>query len=526
MLLGEKYRLECILGRGGMAAVFGGRHEWTGRRVAVKLLNHELTSSPEMAERFLREARTAADLRHPNVVDVLDMGRAEDGSVYLVLERLEGCALADLLAPGPLSVDRALALIVPVMRALAFAHRRGVVHRDLKPDNIFIAEGTDGEVVPKLLDFGIAKLIEHDGTSVTRTGAVLGTPDYMSPEQTRGDADLGPSTDIWSMGVVWFECLTGQLPFNGSNASALIIAVATTRAPPILTIAPDLDPEIARVIDRALSHEASERWPDMTAFADALVAARAQAETSPRAHTIATGVIDLIPAARRTVETLPRRVDSPDAESATLVAQPGTKLSWTGSPAPRAQPPARQRWVAIAGIVAVVAALAIAVAAGARFGSSSHNSPVAAVTPNAASPAPRVTNPTPANPHEATIEQPTPIAPTIVAAPVPVVPVAVARDTHAGSALPPAAVRIAANPPPGPAAAVPAIAPPAPIAPTEIAGPVVAPPAVVIAPPPATAVPAPAHQEITTPVVQPPRPPPSAPQRPANAPLTDYEMKP
>ena len=183
-----RYRTERLIGRGGMGVVYGGRHLWTERPVAIKVLKSQYSEDPYFARRFLQEARTAAGIRHPHVVDVLDMGQDEDGTVYIVLELLAGESLADRLKrTSRLSPDSVVGTLLPVMEAVAKAHARGVVHRDLKPDNIFLAEDevVSPDVIPKVLDFGIAKVLEGSTLS-THTGAIIGTPAYMAPEQFLG----------------------------------------------------------------------------------------------------------------------------------------------------------------------------------------------------------------------------------------------------------------------------------------------------------------------------------------------------
>ena len=534
-LLAEKYRLASILGRGGMGAVFAGRHEWTGRGVAVKLLNHDLASDPQMAERFLREARTAAELKHPNVVDVLDMGRADDGCVYLVLELLDGASLSDHLGAGPLEPATAFALLTPVMRALAHAHRRGVIHRDLKPDNIFVSEDTDGRTVPKLLDFGIAKVIEQDGTSMTRTGMLLGTPDYMSPEQARALPDIGPATDVWSMGVVWYECLTGNLPFNEASPSALVITIATTHAPSIALRRPDLHPALVAAIDRSLASDRSQRFPDMRAFLEAMIEAATLAgiATSDRASIDSTVHLPAPQSVRRNtaLSNLPTSIAEPTttgaeaavpltARATKQVGDPkvATRMSWSGAaPTQREAPVRKMNVIAIVGGIVAVAALT---AGGLALMKSRSSATTHAATTTPAVPSPvvpaqsAVPSPPVANPLQAVT------APTIVAAPpsVEVAPSAMtapsthgrpaAPTTHAGAHDPIAIVPIV-NPPPTAAT---------PVAPSQ---PVVA------------AQPEPVRATTNSPVVaQPPANPPTPrhsnpPAHPTNAgantPLTDYE---
>ena len=216
-----KYHLSRILGKGGMGVVFGGKHSWTGREVAVKLLLPSFTEDTEIVRRFLQEAQAAAAIKHPNVVDVLDMGREEDGSVYLVLEYLHGEPLSARLKRSPLSPAEALEYFKPILGALAKAHDAGIVHRDLKPDNLYLSIAEEGgHIVPKLLDFGIAKVA---GGRKTQTGMVVGTPWYMSPEQAKGQRDLTPALDVWGMAVLYFVCVSAKPPYTAKNPAEVIV---------------------------------------------------------------------------------------------------------------------------------------------------------------------------------------------------------------------------------------------------------------------------------------------------------------
>ncbi len=271
-LLDGKYHLGGVVGRGGMATVFEARHIGTGRRVAVKMLNPEYEGDAEASDRFLREARVAADLKHPNVVDVLDLGDAHQVA-YMVLEFLDGESLARTLQRDrPLPFERASALLVPVMRAMAYVHARNVVHRDLKPENLFIHRDEAGDTVPKVLDFGIARFLDADhGPHITQAGMVMGTPAYMSPEQARGISDeIGTAADVWSMGIIWYEALTGTLPFVGPTPVSTLLAVSQHQHVPFAVRLPTLPGPVAEVLERSLARLASARYADMGAFLVAL----------------------------------------------------------------------------------------------------------------------------------------------------------------------------------------------------------------------------------------------------------------
>ena len=271
-LIAGRYRLDRVLGRGGTAIVFDATHTWTGRRVALKLLRPEYAQDLALVRRFMQEARTAAGLAHSNIVEVLDMGADEgDGTVFLVLELLEGESLTALLTRrGTLPGEEAITLLAPVMRALADAHARGVVHRDVKPDNVFLVAGADGTVTPKLLDFGMAKMMESAWGHATQSGTLVGTPFYMSPEQAKGAPDVGPQSDVWSMGVLLYRAVTGFLPFAGATPTALLLAIVGDPPEPVTSRAPSVPPHIARAIDRAIVVDRTQRHQDMSAFAEAL----------------------------------------------------------------------------------------------------------------------------------------------------------------------------------------------------------------------------------------------------------------
>ncbi len=273
--LADKYRLDHILGRGGFGTVYAGVHTWTDREIAVKVLNPEFVERHEVVQRFLQEAKAAARLKHRHVVDVLDMGREGDGTVYLVLERLHGQELADLLEQrGRLPLPTALAILLPVMHALARAHEAGITHRDLKPQNIFLHTDSEGQLVPKVLDFGIAKMATG-ANQATRTGVLMGTPEFMAPEQAHGASNVGPPADVWSMGIVLWNALTGTLPFDGPTPTAVLTQIVTQAAPPFAEVAPELQGPVAAVIDRALAQQTDARYPHMRAFLEDLRGAAA-----------------------------------------------------------------------------------------------------------------------------------------------------------------------------------------------------------------------------------------------------------
>lgn len=270
-LFAGRYKMEGILGTGGTGVVYEASHFWTSRRVAVKLLKPHLAEDVSLVRRFLQEARSASEVAHANVIQVLDMGAEEDGCVFLVMERLEGQSLgARLDDAGTLELGEMLELLVPLMDALVIAHQQGIVHRDLKPENIYLHHDLRGRRVPKLLDFGMSKILDPTWGQATVTGTIVGTPYYMAPEQAEGAKDQGPACDVWSMGVVMFRCLSGRLPFTASSPPALLLALVRDTPPALRDVAPHVPEPIAEVIDRALTRDREARWADMGAFLDAL----------------------------------------------------------------------------------------------------------------------------------------------------------------------------------------------------------------------------------------------------------------
>ncbi len=268
-VVGGRYRVIRELGRGGMGCVYEAENLRTGRRVALKTMRDDPARREEMRGRFEREARAAGQLRHPSVVEVLDVGDDEArGMTFIVHELLDGGDLARCLrTAGPLAPRVALATLLPVVDALAAAHARSVVHRDLKPDNIFLHEGPDG-VVPKLIDFGIATVAGD--ASHTATGEVVGSPSYASPEQARGDGDVDAQTDVWSLGMVFYKCLSMSVAYSAPTASVLLAKIIYEEPTPLATLAPHLPRDLVAAVQRAVTKDRSQRWPSMAAFGEAL----------------------------------------------------------------------------------------------------------------------------------------------------------------------------------------------------------------------------------------------------------------
>jgi serine/threonine-protein kinase len=257
-ILRGKYRLDRLLGVGGMGAVYAAVHTNNRNKVAIKMLHTELSINTEIRTRFLREGYIANTVEHPGVVRVLDDDTADDGSVFLVLDLVEGETLgARLDRDGKLPPQDVARLAAELLDILAAAHEKGVIHRDIKPENVFVTHR--GAV--KILDFGIARLKEATGGTATRSGQSVGTPAYMAPEQALGHSQkIGPHTDVWSVGATMFTLLTGRFAHDAESLSELLVRAATQPVAPISTIDAKLPSELSRIIDRALAFNIAERW--------------------------------------------------------------------------------------------------------------------------------------------------------------------------------------------------------------------------------------------------------------------------
>ncbi len=282
-LVAGRYRVVRQLGEGGMGQVYLAMHEAIEKEVALKILKPEYSAKEDIVTRFQQEAISASRIKHPNVLEVFDFGKVDNGCAFLAMEFLSGNDLADeLVQHGYLSTKRALRILLQICRALASAHKAGVVHRDMKPDNVFLQRTADGEEIVKIVDFGIAQLRntnEEEAKSaptrrrLTKTGMIFGTPEYMAPEQAAGKK-ADQRVDVYATGIILFEMFTGAVPFTGDSFMAVLAAHLNDPVPSMLAYRPDLDisPELHAVVTRALSKNADERFMSMADFAGAVVA--------------------------------------------------------------------------------------------------------------------------------------------------------------------------------------------------------------------------------------------------------------
>jgi tRNA A-37 threonylcarbamoyl transferase component Bud32 len=334
------YKIVRAIGEGGMGTVYLAEHPMIGKRVAVKMLRPDLGTDPGLVSRFFQEARAVNEIRHPNIVDISDFGKTEDGIVYFVMELLEGRSLRDRLnAEGPLPIDDVATIGRQVCDALAAAHRVGIVHRDLKPDNIFLLADPTGALRSKLFDFGVAKLLGEQEKQVghkTIAGSVVGTPFYMSPEQALCQ-EVTAAADIYAMGVVMFEMVTGRVPFAAEQLVLLLNAILKEPAPPASQFRPDVPAFLDRLILRCLEKDPGARPRTMEEVVALLGAGAADlaGQSVAFGETIAVGPGLTVPrptAARPTAMTA--RTSAPSTHA---TVRPQAILARTVAAAPAAQ---------------------------------------------------------------------------------------------------------------------------------------------------------------------------------------------
>jgi len=271
-ILDGKYRVDRVLGAGGMGVVVAATHVQLNTQVALKFLLAEVLNEPTIVERFVREARAAVQIQSEHVARVTDVSTLPTGSPYMVMEFLEGQDLAQhLTQQGALPVTQAVGFLLQACEAVAEAHALGIVHRDLKPANLFLTQRHRREPIIKVLDFGISKSQDSGSLNLTNTATMMGSPYYMSPEQMKSARDVDPRSDIWAIGVILFELLTGQLPFQGNSITEVVVSVTTSKVPNIRDLRSEVPVGLVEVIARCLERDPDRRFADVGALAKALV---------------------------------------------------------------------------------------------------------------------------------------------------------------------------------------------------------------------------------------------------------------
>ncbi len=273
-VIAGKYRIERLLGVGGMGVVVAARHEQLDQLVAIKFVRDDALDNDEAVERFLREARSAARLKSEHVARVLDVGRLDTGAPYMVMEFLDGHDLSQALTrDGPMAVDVAASLMMQVCEAVAEAHAAGIVHRDLKPENLFLTRTVGGTPKMKVLDFGVSKssrVGDNPQAKLTRTRTMLGSPLYMAPEQMRSSRDVDSRGDVWALGVVLFELLTGRSPFEAETMPELCLKIVSEPPLSLAQLRPAVPPSLVEVVERCLQKEKEKRFASAAELAQAL----------------------------------------------------------------------------------------------------------------------------------------------------------------------------------------------------------------------------------------------------------------
>src|SRR5499427_5247664 len=279
------YKITAKLGEGGMGVVYLAEHPVIGKKVAMKAIHPELSKNSDVVSRFVTEAKAVNQIGHEHIVDIADFGNTPEGEFYFVMEYLQGESLSDRLRrENRLDAPSALSITGQIADALNASHEQGIIHRDLKPENIFLCVNRGaGRDFVKVLDFGLAKLTLHDQkvTHKTRTGSVMGTPYYMSPEQCEGKIEIDHRADIYSLGVLMFEMLTGKVPFGGDGYGEIIVKHITMPPPSVRSLVPELTPEMDLILYRALAKDRTQRFQSMAELRDALLDPNRYASAAP-----------------------------------------------------------------------------------------------------------------------------------------------------------------------------------------------------------------------------------------------------
>jgi serine/threonine protein kinase len=450
-ILAGKYRVERVLGIGGMGVVVAAHHIQLDKRVALKFLLPEATANAEVVARFAREARAAVKIESEHVARVIDVGAMESGAPYMVMEYLVGSDLAHRLQEhGAIPIEEAIDYLLQACEAIAEAHAAGIVHRDLKPANLFLTRRADGSSLVKVLDFGISKATPPVGSqpdmSLTKTASVMGSPLYMAPEQMRSTRSVDARADIWALGVILYELLSGKVPFEATTMPELCAMVLTEAPAPLRDKRPDTPPGLWAIIERCLQKDPAQRFGNVSDLANAL------ASFAPARSRLS---IDRISKVLRAAGVATASLVPPAEAGAAARIGDSTSAAWSPSSTSSSRGPSKLPW--LLGLGAVVVAVGVA-ALGLRGGHAEVAAPSSPVPapPAAAAPAPVQLAPAPA-----AIEAP--IA--AVASPAPSsapAPSGVAAAPRPAQARPKAAPAKRVEPAAAPAPVAPPAAPPAP----------------------------------------------------------------
>ncbi len=371
-VIASKYRLEKLLGEGGMGAVFKATHVTVGKQFAVKVLHAEVSNHPDAKRRFTQEAQAAAKIGHPAILDVYDLGE-DDGSLYMVMELLEGESLAQRVARGPLTIREALEYATGVLDALEAAHSASVIHRDIKPANVFLVAAASGRGAVRVLDFGIAKFQEAADGAETSTGVVLGSAYYMAPEQVQAEAKIDARADVWAVGATVYELLVGEPAHMAPTHAAVVAKIVMRPAPPVSERRTDADAPLDAIVARALKIDPAERFASAAEMREAI-----DAYLVERAATVRSA-----PPSAHTPSMKARRVTSRDTSS---VATPRALVAGTTDLSPLEGGASRARSLVPVALVALAIGVFVSAAVATRTSappSSLRAEPLAAVLPPA-----------------------------------------------------------------------------------------------------------------------------------------------
>ncbi len=392
-LLAGKYRIERVLGLGGMGVVVAARHEQLDQLVAIKFVREDALGNEDAVERFLREARSAVRLKSDHVARVIDVGKLDSGAPYMVMEFLDGDDLARVLEEhGPMAPDAAVQLVLQACDAVAEAHAAGIVHRDLKPENLFLTQTVTGRPKIKVLDFGVSKssgMTTGGQGALTRTRSMLGSPLYMSPEQMRSAKDVDARADVWALGVVLFQLLTCRWPFEAQNMPELCLKVVTEPPQSLTALRAGLPPALVAVIERCLEKDPKGRYADAAALAQALepFAPELAPRRSP-SSAVLNGPEESAAVVSRSTLVSPRILSQ-------ITPAPSAWDSTSGRVgASSAASPRSRRFVWIGGLAAVIGVV-LAVSLSRRSPSPLQAAPASEIPPQASAASPRASAPEP-----------------------------------------------------------------------------------------------------------------------------------